>query len=83
MSCARTRPVVHGLRLEYQDRINFVILDYMIDEQREFASIMSVAGHPAFAVIDANHHLKDARDQTFGSLNEPRLRAILEGLIEI
>ena len=83
MSCARTRPVVHGLRMEYQDRINFVILDYMIAEQREFASIMSVAGHPAFAVIDVSQGPEDARNQTFGFQGESKLRSILEELIAI
>ncbi|MBA01403.1 MAG: hypothetical protein CL752_03205 [Chloroflexi bacterium] len=68
--------------MEYQDRINFVILDYLITEQREFASVMSVAGHPAFAVIDVNQDPKDARDQTFGFQSESRLRSILEELIE-
>ena len=83
MSCARARPVVHGLRMEYQDRINFVILDYMIAEQREFASIMSVAGHPAFAVIDVSQGPEDARNQTFGFQDESKLRSILEELIAI
>ena len=83
MSCARARPVVHGLRMEYQDRINFVILDYMIAEQREFASIMSVAGHPAFAVIDVSQGPEDARNQTFGFQGESKLRSILEELITI
>lgn len=54
----------------------------MITEQREFASVMSVAGHPAFAVIDVNQDPKDARDQTFGFQSESRLRSILEELIE-
>tara|TARA_B100000029_G_scaffold516790_1_gene634244 strand:- start:259 stop:510 length:252 start_codon:yes stop_codon:yes gene_type:complete len=82
MSCARARPVVHSLRIEYQDRINFVILDYMITEQRELASVMSIAGHPAFAVIGANQDPKDASDQTFGFQSESRLRLLLEELIE-
>lgn len=75
--------MVHGLRMEYQDRINFVILDYMIAEQREFASIMSVAGHPAFAVIDVSQGPEDARNQTFGFQGESKLRSILEELIAI
>ena len=54
----------------------------MITEQREFASIMSVAGHHGFTVIDVNQDPKDARDQTFGFQNESRLRSILEELIE-
>ena len=75
------RPVVHRLRPEYQDQVNFVILDYDLGEQREFAGEMGVARHPAFAVLPPNGSPEDATYRRFGPLNEPNLREVLDGLV--
>jgi thioredoxin-like negative regulator of GroEL len=72
---------VHGLRIEYQDRINFVILDYDRSEDYGLAQDMGVAAHPAFAVIPADGG-PDATDRRFfGPLVEEQVRAILDDTI--
>ena len=73
--------MVHRLRPEYQDRVNFVILDYDIGEQREFAGEMGVARHPAFTVLPPNGSPEDATNRVFGPLNEGSLREVLDGLV--
>jgi len=72
---------VHGLRPEYQDKVNFVILDYDIAEQREFAGEMAAARHPAFAVIPPNEGPNRASELRFGPFNEDGLREYLDGVI--
>ena len=37
---------MHGLREQYQDDINFVILDWDIDEENDFAAELGLRGHP-------------------------------------
>ena len=61
--------------------MNFVILDYDIQEQRAFASEMAAARHPAFAVIPPNGSPDDATDRRFGPLNTDHLRELLDGLV--
>jgi thioredoxin-like negative regulator of GroEL len=42
---------VHGLREQYQDRINFVILDWDIREENDLADDLGVRHHPAFGFV--------------------------------
>ena len=72
---------MHRLRPEYQDQVNFVILDYDIAEQREFAGEMGVARHPAFTVLPPDSGPETASDRKFGPLNETHLREVLDGLV--
>jgi hypothetical protein len=72
---------VHGLRPDYQDEVNFVVLDYDIKEQRAFAAEMAAARHPAFAVIPPNSGPDAATDLHFGPFNEDGLREFLDGVI--
>ncbi len=72
---------MHGLRPEYQDEVNFVILDYDINEQRAFAAEMAAARHPAFTVIPPNGRPEDATDRRFGPLNDEHMRELLDGLV--
>ena len=72
---------MHGLRPEYQDEVNFVILDYDIKEQRAFAGEMGAALHPAFTVIPPNGGPQDATDRRFGPQNTEHLRELLDGLV--
>ena len=72
---------MHGLRPEYQDEVNFVILDYDIKEQRALAGEMAAARHPAFVVIPPNGSPEDATDRRFGPLNTKYMRELLDGLI--
>lgn len=61
--------------------MNFVILDYDILEQREFAGEMGVARHPAFTMLPPNAGPEDSSDRKFGPLNESSLREVLDGLV--
>ena len=76
-----TRPVVHGLRPTYQDRVNFVILDYDIREQRELAAEMAAARHPAFAVVPPNGGPGDVTDLRFGPFTKAGLTELLDGVV--
>lgn len=72
---------MHGLRPEYQDEVNFVILDYDISEQREFAAEMAAARHPAFVVIPPNGAPGDATERRFGPFNGEGFRDYLDAAV--
>ena len=74
-----SRPVVHGLRAEYQDRVNFVILDYDIDEDLELAKDLGVGRHPAYGLIAADSDEVVAR--LFGPQPNDALRNILDDFL--
>ena len=42
---------MYGLREQYQDRINFVILDWDINDQNDLAEDLGVRRHPAFGLV--------------------------------
>jgi hypothetical protein len=71
--------VVHGLRVEYQDRINFVVWDYDSREDRSFAGDLGVARHPAFAIVAPDS--TEVEERRFGPLVEEALRALLDDAI--
>ena len=73
------RPVVHGLRAEYQDRVNFVILDYDIGDDLALARDLGVARHPAYGLVAPDSDEVTAR--LFGPQAEDALRGALDGLI--
>ena len=70
---------MHGLRNEYQDRINFVILDFDNGAERELARALGVGRHPSYAVVAPDSG--ESLSQLFGPLPEPRLRAVLDEAI--
>jgi hypothetical protein len=70
---------VHGLRPEYQDRVNFVILDYDRDDDIALAKRLNAARHPAFVVVAPDSD--EVVDRKFGPLNEPSLRELLDGVV--
>jgi hypothetical protein len=72
---------VHGFRPDYQDEVNFVILDYDIKEQRAFASEMAAARHPAFTVIPPNGSPDDATDRRFGPISNEHMQILLDELV--
>ena len=74
---------MHGLRNEYQDRVNFVILDFDRDDERDLASAMGVGRHPAYAVVPPASPPGDALLQRFGPLTEDHLRALLVEVAEL
>lgn len=73
------RPVVDQARLEYQDRINFVLWDYDRDDEYALARGLGVAQHPAFAVVAPDSD--EVVERLFGPLSEQRLRAVIEDAI--
>lgn len=73
---------MHGLRSEYQDRVNFVILDYDEREERDLAGDMKVARHPAYAVVPPSSSPGDAVLQRFGPQQGEQLRELLEEVVE-
>lgn len=72
---------MHGLRPEYQDRINFVVLDYDTEEEFELASEMEIAAHPAFTIIPPNGAPGDHIAHIFGPLSEEQLRELIDGAL--
>ena len=73
------RPVVHGLRAEYQDRLNVVILDYDIAEDLDLASELGVARHPAYALVEADSD--EVVATIFGPQPNDALRNILDDFL--
>ncbi len=72
---------MHGLRPEYQDRINFVILDYDVSEEFEFARQMGIANHPAYGVIPPDSGPEQIAQRLFGPQPNTRLRELLDRTI--
>jgi hypothetical protein len=72
---------VYGLRPEYQDRVNFVILDVDLPEERSLAQEMGAIGQPFYAVIPPGAGPDQATQLRFGPLPEPRLRELLDGAV--
>ena len=67
---------MHGLRHEYQDRVNFVILDFDLDADRSLAADLGVARHPAYGVVAPDSAEVTAR--AFGPQTEAALRGLLD-----
>ena len=73
---------MHGLRNEYQDRINFVILDFALEDELDLARSLGVGRHPAYAVVPPDSPPDDADLRQFGALSERQLRALLAEVID-
>ena len=67
---------MHAARPEYQDRVNFVVLDYNADPDYELAERLGVARHPAFAVLPPDSD-KPAK-RIAGPLPPDDLRVLLD-----
>jgi len=80
--CALARPVVHSLRPEYQERVNFVILDYDLKDDRELAAALGISGHPTFAVVPPGGQPSAAFERRFGPQLPDVLRALLDRVAE-
>ncbi len=59
--------------------MNFVILDYDAEADARLAKQLGVHAHPAFAAVAADGVKVTSRQ--FGPLQEPALRALLDGLV--
>ena len=71
---------MHGLRAEYQDRVNFVILDFDIGAEKELAKKLGVGSHPSFALVAPDSD--EALTKSFGPQREQTLRELLDGAID-
>jgi len=80
--CALARPVVHSLRPEYQGRVNFVILDFDLQEDRDLAAALGISGHPTFAVVPPDGESSAAFDRRFGPQLPDVLRELLNQVAE-
>ena len=67
---------MHGLRHEYQDRVNFVILDFDVAADRALAGDLGVARHPAYGVVAPDSD--DVMARVFGAQDEAALRHLLD-----
>ena len=72
---------MHGLRIEYQDRVNFVILDFDVAGEVALARGMGIAQHPAYGVIPPNGAPDEIAERIFGPRNQDALREVLERVI--
>ena len=67
---------MHGLRYEYQDRVNFVILDYDSEADGRLAQRLGVRAHPAYALVATDG--ERVTERKFGPLDDVALRALLD-----
>lgn len=67
------------VRLEYQDRINFVRWDFDREADYALAQALGLAQHPAFGVIAPDSD--EVVQRLFGPLREDRLRAEIEAAL--
>ena len=70
---------MHGLRTEYQDQVNFVVLDVDDREDDRLARALGYSGTPAYLLIAPDSAEVIAR--VFGVQREPKLRGMLDALI--
>ena len=71
---------MNGLRLEFQDRVNFVMLDLDLGADRVLARSIGLAGHPNFGALAPN-----SNEVVQGLYTAPRgdeLRDMIEALLE-
>lgn len=68
-----------GLRPQYQDRINFVVLDYDLAADAALAKKLGVHAHPAFAILEPDSDRVVTK--FFGPQQEPDLRARLDAAL--
>ncbi len=66
---------MHGLRAEFQDRVNFVILDVDDPAEGSLARLLGYSGTPAYLLIEPDSAEVIAR--IFGPQRDPVLREIL------
>lgn len=74
---------MHGLRPEYQDRVNFVILDYEAPEELALAQAMGAGAHPAFVLLPPDGGPSAVAARAFGPLHEVALRRLLDQALSL
>lgn len=71
---------MNRLRLEFQDRVNFVILDWAIAADRRLAMDLGFNYHPRFATLKPNSD--DEVDSLHAAPRTGELRRMIEELVE-
>ena len=70
---------MNRLRIEFQDQVNFVILDWDIREEKAFGMGLGFDYHPNFATIAPNSD--DVVDTLFAAPRSGELRTMIEALL--
>ena len=71
---------MNGLRLEFQDRVNFVILDWDISADHQLGRDLGFTYHPNFAAIAPNSN--EVVQGLYAAPRSGELRAMIEALLE-
>ena len=69
---------MHGLREQYQDDINFVILDWDIDEENDLAADLGLRGHPVIGLYSPDG---ETVKRLFGPQQESALAQEIDAVI--
>ena len=70
---------MNGLRLEFQDRVNFVILDWSLRADRTFARSLNLTYHPNYASIAPNSD--EVVQGLYSEARSGELREMIEELL--
>ena len=70
---------MNRLRLEFQDRVNFVILDWRVSDDRAFARTLELDYHPNYASIEPNSD--EVTERLLLEARRGELRAMIERLL--
>lgn len=71
---------MNRLRLEFQDRVNFVLLDLEKRDEAALARSLGLGGHPNFGTLKPNSD--DRVDAYFTAPTEAVLRGMIEDILE-
>ena len=71
---------MNRLRLEFQDRVNFVILDWDIPDQKALGVDLGFDYHPNFATIAPNSD--EVVQPLYAAPRPGELRAMIEDVLE-
>ena len=70
---------MNGLRLEFQDRVNFVMLDWDIPEDKALGRRLGLTYHPNFAAVAPNSD--EVVDGIYLAPRGNQLRVLIENLL--
>ena len=70
---------MNRLRLEFQDRVNFVILDWDLSADHKLGKDLGFTYHPNFATIAPNSN--DVQERLFAAPRSGELRAMIERVL--
>lgn len=74
------RPEVARIRYQYQDRLNFVVLDFDLEADHALAQRLGIAAHPAYGVVLAGQ--SEPAKKWFGPTTEKELRERIQAVLE-